>query len=304
MNRRLVGSTLSLSRRTVVASLASFGISSRRAFAADDLESGAFRDEVAALLRGSRPGLIVTSGASKYMLSVGEFDVYLTNLHDRVKGVTGALRQQEILSFIDSMTIGRTSSGATFADIKSQLRPRIVLTELVNQAPAAAPLVRFPFSGKTSVVLVVDQPKRLEFLPTRKAVDWRLGAGALRDIATANLEASLETVEIKPSMVAGESGAAVLFHTVDGYTAARLLAPKFMTRALEILGPKLFVGSPHRDVMAVWTDDFSHGKSLAARVAALAAQPPYNLTDEIFVYATDGFRMADAGELAALGRSD
>ena len=88
----------------------------------------------------------------------------------------------------------------------------------------------------------------------------------------------------------------------DGYVAARLLAPRFMERMGDELGPEHFVGVPHRDLLMAWSVDCSAKRQLATLLTQYASISAYRLTDEIFVWSADGLRIANAAELAEHGR--
>jgi uncharacterized protein YtpQ (UPF0354 family) len=89
---------------------------------------------------------------------------------------------------------------------------------------------------------------------------------------------------------------------LDDYAAARLLAPKFMERMAEALGPEYFVAAPVRSVLAAWSVDCSARVQVAAHVREVAATQAYAITDELFVWSSDGIRLANAAELADNGR--
>jgi uncharacterized protein YtpQ (UPF0354 family) len=192
----------------------------------------------------------------------------------------------------------------TFEAVRSRLRARIVSAEMVAQSGSdKLMLVTRPFSPKARIGYVVDRAQTMAFVSTGSLDKWSASADAVHASAIENLDALSRDVEIQPHAPHPGSGLYAAIQGPEGYAAALLLAPQFMARMGEELGPEHFVGAPARDLLLAWSVDCSIKRKLAARVAFYALSGPYGLTDELFVWSADGVRPANPDELADHGRS-
>jgi uncharacterized protein YtpQ (UPF0354 family) len=306
--RRAPAGRLSLTRRDVaagIASLAFSGVASPAVFAAaDGLASGQFRDEVVEVLRRNRPNLRLELSPDPAVLTVDQGRVYLGNLYQNCTGATHQEREARILQFFDAMAsaLGGMNVG-TFETVRTRLRARIVSAEAVaNSADEKLILLTRPFSEKARIAYVIDSPQSMAFVSKGMLDKWAVAPDAVHATAVANLDDISRNVSIEPLAPHPGSGLYVAIQGPDGYVAARLLAPKFMERMGDELGPEHFVSAPHRDLLMAWSVDCSAKRQLAALATQYASISAYRVTDEILVWSADGVRSANAAELADHGR--
>ena len=291
-------------RMAAVGALSFVGVRvvSARAVAADALASGAFREEVAGLLRRERPNLRLELAANPLVLLVDGHQTYLVNLYQAAVGATGRAREQGILSFFDAMASGFAASlPPTFEGVQSRLRARIVGAVAAGGVGAVAPLTQ-PFSPKARIAHVIDSPHATSYVSQRDLERWAVTEGTIRAAGIADLDAISGDVPIKTLPPDQGSGLFSVVAGPDGYAAARLPAPKFVARMGRELGPEYFVAAPCRDALIAWSADCSIKAALAATVAKYASADPYTVTDEIFVSSPGGVRVANPIELVAHGR--
>ncbi len=306
MQRRFAG-TAAATRRAWIAGSSTLGLvvfAGGPVAAADALASGQFRDEVVEVLRAERPNWRPELPADPTALVVDHNPMYLGNLYQNCRGATASERAARILRFFDAMTSGLSEVGEkTFDAVRSRLRARIInAAAAANSADEKLMLLTRPFSAKARIGYVVDSPMTMAFVSRRTLDRWAVTADAVHAAAIANLDAASQNVPIEPHDVDPGSGIFVAVQGPDGYAAARLLAPKFMQRMSNDLGPEHFVGVPVRDLMIAWSVDCSIKPQLAAAVTKYNATAAYPLTDELFVWSGDGLRLANAAELADHGR--
>ena len=163
-------------------------------------------------------------------------------------------------------------------------------------------LLTRPFSERARIAYVIDSPRTMQFVSQQELVKWAVATDAVHAVGVANLDEISLDIPIETRAPDSGSGLYTAIHGPDGYAAARLLAPKFMERMGEELGPEFFVSPPHRDLLMAWSVDCSVKPRLAALATHYASIGAYCLTDEIFVWSTEGLRAANAAELADHGR--
>jgi hypothetical protein len=295
-------------RRGLALGVAAVGLvgATNRLLAADELASGQFRDEAAALLRRERPNWQLELPADPTVLKIDRELVYLNNLYQTVGGYPQPQRDAGILRFFDAMMAGFGESDVkTFEAARARLRAR-----LVNAAAAGVysdddkrALLTRPFSLKARIAYVIDNPQTMAFVSKGRLDLWGVTAEALHATAIENLEAISREVAIEPHAPDSGLGLFVILKGPSDYEAARVLAPKFMERMSEELGPEHFVAAPCRDLLVAWSVDCSIKPQLAAQVTKYATLDAHRLTDELFVWSANGLRGLSPAELAEHGRS-
>jgi uncharacterized protein YtpQ (UPF0354 family) len=288
----------------MVAGGAALALSPIQTFAAaDDLADGRFRDEIVELLHRLRPDWPVETTDSPIALRIRQTDVYLANLHRSVAGVSGEARKAKILSFVDAMAAGDDTNDKTFEAVRNRLRARIVTAAAAaNSAEEKIRILSRPFSAKARIAYVIDNPHTMAYVANGKLALWGVGADVVHSASIANLDTISVDVPIDARTPPAGSGYFAVLQNFDDYAAARLLAPKFMERMGEALGPEYFVATPVRGVLAAWSVNCSARVQLAAHAGEVAATQAYAITDELFVWSSDGIRLANAAELADHGR--
>jgi uncharacterized protein YtpQ (UPF0354 family) len=273
------------------------------ALADDALASGQFRDKIMAFMKRARPDLhLIAPLGDPALITIGNHSIYLNNLYLRVSVAPPEDRETIILDFISAMAEAYDHKEAeTFEAARARLRARLVSVELVRQSgEGKLILATRPFSAKARIAYVVDSPQTMEFVSKSTLEKWSVDVEAIHSVAIENLEAISRDVRIEAKGPPGE-GLLVLITGKDGYSAARLLAPKFMARMSEELGPEYYVGAPARDLLMAWSVDCA-AKALMAKTVANHAADAYPVTDELFVWSDAGVRPMNATELAEHGR--
>ena len=302
---RVTAEKIAASRRTLTAGAAALALAclSPRFALAAALTSEQFRDEAIEILRRARPQWRVEAPPDDpTTLLVDNERLYLANLYARYGAAAPSEREAGILRFVDAMRAAlREGQAPTFAAARSRLRARLVSAELVAQSGQdGRMLATRPFSPKARIAYVADSPLTMAYVSKNTLEKWSVDEEAVHAAAIENLDAISRDVAIEPHAAHSGSGLVVFIQDKDGYAAARLLAPKFMARMGETLGPEHYVGAPARDLLIAWSVDFSDKPAIAALVAKYAAGA-YAVTNELFVWSADGVRPMNAAELAEHG---
>ena len=200
---------LKLTRRALVAGAVGLGLPIVRSFAeGEDLADGRFRDEIVELLHRLRPDWTVETTASPVALSIRRRTVYLVNLYQSVRGVSGRERTAKTLSFFDAMTeTGDNLDDKTFDAVRNRLRARIVTAAAAaNSSEDKIRILSRPFSAKARIAYVVDNPHTMAYVANGKLAQWGVGADAVHAASIANLDAISEDVPIDPRTPPSGSG--------------------------------------------------------------------------------------------------
>jgi uncharacterized protein YtpQ (UPF0354 family) len=263
-----------------------------------------FRDEVVATLRVRRPNLRLTLPDNPLVVQVDRHEVYLANLFQDCVGQPREKREAQIVNLFDEMLAGFAEPEVkTFEAARPRLRARIVSAEVAANATGRLALVVRPFSAKARTVYVIDSPTTMAYVSLNTLAEWSVTAEAIHAPSIDNLDAISRDLPIEKWTPVSGSGVYAAIQGGDGYAAARLLAPKFMARMAEELGPELFVSVPQRDLLLAWSVDCSDKRRLAEGTAHYASICSRRITDEIFVWSQEGLRPANPLELVDHGRN-
>ena len=80
----------------------------------------------------------------------------------------------------------------------------------------------------------------------------------------------------------------ILFQTMDGYDASRILLPTLHDRLREHLGSPFAAGIPNRDILLCFRDDEETVSRLKAQIAEDFRRMPHQVTDQLLLITPDG----------------
>lgn len=267
---------------------------------ADALSSGAFRREVAAILRRRRPDLALTlPDDDPTTIRAGDLSIYLGNLYRQVQDQAGDSRRQEIERFLDQMArAGGPGQPApeTWVQARGRLRAQIVPIEYRTAGPK---LVSRDFGRRVVIAYAVDSADSYQLVTADMATGWSVDAAAIHEAAIEGLEGISTNVEIEVETAEIGPGRYATIATRDGYDAARILAPRFLQRLRAALGDTVMIGIPNRDFLVAWTPDFAARAAFVAQIRKDVQTRSHPRTEELFVATADGVRPATKAETVA-----
>ena len=232
----------------------------------DALTDGRFREEVAALIRGMRPGAKILPGADPAQLSVGTRTIALTNLHQRVHGLSEPERRRGGEEFRAGAFAKAAPAPDTgdFATIRSRLRPHLVPDEILQQYTM---LAHRRFSETLHVVYVLDEPNRYQYVTRAMLAGWQVNPALVETTAVANLAATSKDAPFE--LVLGDG--APLFAVADprdDFADARLLVPSYLDAIRTALkADSITLARPTRDLPLAWPSGSPARHDLAAEAA-------------------------------------
>ncbi|MEL6060968.1 MULTISPECIES: hypothetical protein [unclassified Methylobacterium] len=267
----------------------------------DALTDGRFRAEVAALIRGIRPGVRVLLEADPAQLSIGTKTIDLTNLYQRVDGLSAAERRREVEEFL-SVAFAKAAPGpetGDFAAIRSRLRPQLVPDEILQQYTM---LAHRRFSETLHVVYVLDEPNRYQYVTRAMLAGWQVDPALVEATAVANLAATSREAPFE--LVLGDG--APLFamaNAGDDFAIARLLVPSYLDEIRRALkADSITLAGPTRNLLLAWPSGSPARRDLAAEATRYLRTGPYGRSDELFRFDGRQVRPLNTMERADHGR--
>jgi len=181
---------------------------------------------------------------------------------------------------------GTPDQTATFDELKERIFPMVIshtTTDLSRGTMVTQPLV----SG-LMVAYAVDQDRTISYIPQRIFEDWKLTVDELHEIALNNLVAKSEAINAHAAQDEEGNVNLILFQTMDGYDASRVLLPTLHDRLREYLGSPFCAGIPNRDILLCFRDDPETVERLGQQIADDFKSMPHQVTDKLLLITPDG----------------
>lgn len=270
------------------------------------MDPAAFRDLVVELLAAQRPQMSVALHDDPTMLRVGDHDFALDELYAQTLALSPEEQAALIVWHFDSqlanLDIVDELESKVFADVSAGIMVQIV--GLNGDAAGYPSDLVVPFSSGAGLAFVADTGIGMMYVRTRHIERWGVTLIDVLEAAMRNLDAVSAGVDFEMAIPKGGGAPLLYCDSGDGYDAARLLSRAFHGRLLGALGTKVFIGAPHRDFLAAWSDDASPAakQNFAARMLKDSQGQPHPKTADIFVLTERGLREANEAEYAEHGR--
>jgi len=85
----------------------------------------------------------------------------------------------------------------------------------------------------------------------------------------------------------------ILFQTLDGYDASRVLLPDLHERLREHLGSPFSAGIPNRDILLCFRNEEATVSRLRPQIERDYEQMPHQITSKLLLITADGIAMRD-----------
>lgn len=209
-----------------------------------------------------------------------------------------ALRPEELRRHVERWMVEllRASEGSPdqqggFEDLKERIMP-MVLSGTVSDVSSGT-MVTQPLVGNLLVSYAVDSDRTIAYIPEAHFEGWRMSIDQLHETAMANLIKKSESIAAQAAQ--DESGRInlIIFQTMDGYDASRILLPNLHERLREHLGSPFAAGIPNRDILLCFRNDEETVSRLRGQIAQDFQQMPHQVTDQLLLVTPDGIAVRD-----------
>lgn len=270
-----------------------------------DLSREQFYDQVIQIVRGKFPLVQLSRAEQAFSLRLNGHVASLENLY-RVS----MLRPQDLRRHVErwALELLRVAEGTPdqTADY-SELRDR-VMPLLISQPPEAisssgageetadsgdAGMISVPLVAGLRVAYVVDSDRSMSYIPPATIRRWGVQLDELHEQAIGNLVKRSD--QLAAHAAADEQGQVnlILFQTMDGYDATRLLLPTLHDRLREHLGSPFLAGVPNRDILLCFRNDPETMPRLRSQIGEDFRSMPNSITDRLLLVTADGIAPFD-----------
>lgn len=186
---------------------------------------------------------------------------------------------------------GRPDQGGTFAELKPRILPMILSRPQGDvQGPT---MVTQSFLAGLMIAYAVDNDRTIAYIPQQHFESWKMSIDDLHETALNNLVTRSESMAAHAAQDENGSVNLILFQTMDGYDASRILLPTLHNRLREYLGSPFAAAIPNRDILLCFRNDKSTVARLRSQIEQDFLHMPHQVTEKLLLVTPDGVAMRD-----------
>ncbi len=247
-----------------------------------------FLEHVVELIKGRFPLVKVARSDQSFSLKLNGHSASLENLY-RVITLKPDDTKHQIERWVVELL--RASEGTPdeqggFDDLKDRLLP-VLLAEGPQDVDAAG-IVSQPLIDGLRVAYALDHDRTISYLPRSVFDSWELPVEELHETAIANLVSRSEAINAHAAQDNNGAVYLILFQTMDGYDAARLLLPTLHERLRSYLGSPFVAAVPNRDILICFRNEPDVVEKLTQQIGQDYRSMPHQVTDKLFLVTPDG----------------
>ena len=258
-----------------------------------------FVEQVVQIIRQRFPLVKVAAGDEEFTLSVNGAIAPLENLYR-----SALIAPEQLQHSVERWAVellraaeGTPDQSAGFDDVKERILPMVVGANGNEESAKefrAAGVISQPLVEGLNVAYAIDNDRTIAYIPRGRFESWGIALEELHELAIENLLARSESIEIKAAPP-DEQGRVhlLIFQTLDGYDASRILLPTLHEQLREHLGSPFAAAIPNRDIMLCFRDETDTVERLAKQIAEDYQRMPHQVTDRLLLVTADGIAVRE-----------
>jgi uncharacterized protein YtpQ (UPF0354 family) len=252
-----------------------------------------FIARVIEIVRAKFPLVKIIETEGTFSLRVNGHTAALENLY---RGV--ALRPEDMQRHVERWMVellraaeGTPDRTGKFDDVKDRILP-MVLSSASSEVDTSG-LVTQPLVEPLFIAYAIDSDRTISYIPKAMFDSWKVSIEDVHEIALQNLILKSEAINAHAAQDEDGQISLILFQTMDGYDASRLLLPTLHDRLREHLGSPFAAGIPNRDILLCFRDDAETVQRLRTQIKEDFKQMPNQVTDALLLITPDGIAPHD-----------
>ena len=149
-------------------------------------------------------------------------------------------------------------------------------------------IVSQPLVEGLQIAYAIDQDRTIAYISRSRFEKWGVTLEQLHQTAIDNLSARSEQIAAHAAQDENGRVNLILFQTMDGYDASRILLPTLHDRLREHLGSPFAAGIPNRDILLCFRDEPETVSRLKQQIAEDYQRMPHQVTDKLLLVTPDG----------------
>lgn len=247
-----------------------------------------FVEQVIEVIKSRFPLVKVARSDQSFTLLIDGLPAPLENIY-RIVTLRPEDTQRQIERWIVEIlraAEGTPEESGNFEEIKDRLLP-VLLADGPHDLDASSIVSQSLVEG-LRVAYAIDHDRTFSYLPRQTFKSWNMELDDLHEVAISNLISRSEAINAHAAQ--DETGGVylVLFQTMDGYDAARLLLPTLHERLRGYLGSPFVAAVPNRDILICFKNESAVVDRLRDQIGKDYRQMPHQVTDKLFLVTADG----------------
>jgi len=247
-----------------------------------------FSRQVIEIVRSRFPLVKIARAEQSFALRINGHIASLENLYRM-----SLLRPEDVKHHVERWAVellraaeGTPDQDPSFDRVKDRILPMILLQSETQDDGAA--IVAEPLIDGLQIAYAIDSDRTIAYIPQAVFLRWNMTLDDLHHVAIANLVARSESISAHAA--ADEDGEVnlILFQTMDGFDASRILLPTLHERLREHLGSPFAAGIPNRDILLCFRNDEETVARLKDKIADDFRQMPHQVTEKLLLVTPDG----------------
>ena len=262
-----------------------------------------FIDQVLQVVGSKFPLVKIARGEQPFSMRVNGHMASLENIYRM-----SALRPDETRHHIERWVVellraaeGTPDRNGSFDELKDRILPIILSSDGPrpdegpedSAAAARRATVSQPFVAGLSIGYAIDSDRTIAYIPRAQFEHWGVSVDQLHETALENLISRSEQMSAHAAQDEDGQINLILFQTMDGYDASRLLLPTLHDRLREHLGSPFAAAIPNRDILLCFRDDEETVERLRDQIAEDHQKLPHGVTDRLLLVTPDGIAPHD-----------
>jgi hypothetical protein len=185
---------------------------------------------------------------------------------------------------------GSPDRNGSFEELKDRILPMILADKDIA---AHRNTVTQPLIEGLHVAYAIDSDRTIAYIPESQFEAWEITRDELHEAAIDNLVARSEAMNAHAAQDEEGQINLILFQTMDGYDASRVLLPTLHDRLREHLGSPFAAGIPNRDILLCFRNDDETVGRLRDQIADDHRKMPHGVTEKLLLVTADGIAPRD-----------
>src|SRR3954468_1745833 len=174
-----------------------------------------------------------------------------------------------------------------------ELRDRILPMIIADGERDRRTMVTEPLLEGLAVAYAIDSDRTIAYIPEQQFKDWSIDRQTLHDAAIENLVKRSESMSAHAAQDEDGKINLILFQTMDGYDASRVLLPNLHEKLREHLGSPFVAAIPNRDILLCFRNDDETVERLREQIETDHKRMPHGVTERLLLVTPDGIAPRD-----------
>lgn len=252
-----------------------------------------FVDQVIAIVKARFPLVKLARADQSFSLKLNGHVAALENLYRAVLLNPNEMQHQVERWAVELIRAseGSPDADASFEALKERILP-MVIAQLPDE-PGASGVYTQPLIEGLHVAYAVDNDRTINYVLKSTFNRWNVPLDDLHNTAIDNLIARSEAISAHAAQDEDGQINLILFQTMDGFDASRILLPTLHERLREHLGSPFAAGIPNRDILLCFRNDDETIDRLREQIKRDYESMPHQVTDKLMLITPDGIAPRD-----------